>query len=172
MCFFIRKGITMIDIGTLVNFHGVRGEVKILSSSDFTNERFAVGKTVTINNETYTITRYRKHKNFHMLTFDGVTNLNDVEHLKGHTVYQALDAIDIELPEGQYHYEDIIGCEVINLDNNETLGEVTSIIPTGSKDVFVVSDKYMIPNVDDFIKLIDIERKRIEIEPIEGLLDL
>lgn len=172
MCFFIRKGITMIDIGTLVNFHGVRGEVKILSSSDFTNERFAVGQTVMINDETYTITRYRKHKNFHMLTFEGVTNLNDVEHLKGHTVYQALDAIDIELPEGQYHYEDIIGCEVINLDNNETLGEVTSIIPTGSKDVFVVSDKYMIPNVDDFIKLIDIERKRIEIEPIEGLLDL
>ena len=45
----------MIDIGTLVNFHGVRGEVKVLSSSDFAFERFSKGQTVTIKNETYTI---------------------------------------------------------------------------------------------------------------------
>lgn len=163
----------MIDIGTLVNFHGVRGEVKVLSSSDFAFERFSKGQTVTIKNEEYTITNYRKHKNFHMLTFDGISNINDVEHLKGETVYQAFDAVDMELPEGQYHFNDIIGCEVVNLNTNEVLGTISTILPTGSKDVFVIGDyKYMIPNAEDIVKSIDVENKTIKIEPIEGLLDL
>ncbi|HJG32492.1 MAG TPA: ribosome maturation factor RimM, partial [Jeotgalicoccus aerolatus] len=52
-----------IKIGQLVNFHGVKGEVKILSNSDFLEERFAAGNELEIGRENFVIQSYRTHKN-------------------------------------------------------------------------------------------------------------
>lgn len=162
-----------IKIGKLVNFHGVRGEVKIISDSDFLKERFVAGKIVEINGEMLTITSYRTHKNFHMLKFEGVENMNDITHLKGKDVYIEDDAGALELAEHEYHVNDIIGLTVINLNDNSTLGKISDVIFTGANDVWVIEGdrEYLIPYIEDVVKTVDFERGIVEITPLEGLLD-
>ena len=162
-----------INIGRLVNFHGVQGEVKVLSDSDFTEERFAPGSEVEIKGGNYVIDSHRTHKNFHMLKFRGVTNLDQVEHLKGADLMQEDDAVEIELAENEFHYQEIIGLDVMIEGTLEKIGQVTDIFETGANDVWVVKGRseYMIPYIEDVVKEVDLESSRILISPMEGMLE-
>lgn len=164
-----------VEIGKIVNTHGIKGEVKILTDSDFTDERFKKGQLVKVKNKNeefpFTIASHRTHKNFHLLTFEGIQNINDIEHLKGCKIYQDQENESIELEENEYYYYQIIGCTVFVQD--EALGRVVDIMETGANDVWVVKgDKeYLIPYIEDVVKLVDVDRKTIKIELLEGLLD-
>ncbi len=164
----------MITIGRLVGFHGVRGEVKVLSDSDFTAERFQPGQIVHIKNKDLTIEKYRTHKNFHLLTFEGVTNINDVEGLKDEDVLQDAESVELTLEEGEFHFSEIIGLAVFT-DDGKALGHVTDIFQTGANDVWAVRDdnnkEYMIPYIEDVVTEIDLENEKIIITPMEGLLE-
>ena len=162
-----------IKIGKLVNFHGVRGEVKILSDSDFLEERFAAGNTVEVAGDVLTIESYRTHKNFHMLKFEGVSNMNDILHLKGADVFIEENNEDIVLDENEYHVSDIVGLTVINLDDNTELGKISEVMFTGANDVWVIEGErdYLIPYIEQVVKTVDFERGIVEITPLEGLLD-
>ncbi|MGL6145564.1 MAG: ribosome maturation factor RimM, partial [Macrococcoides caseolyticum] len=74
------------------------------------------------------------------------------------------------LDENEYFYSDIIGCTVF--DGEREIGIVNDIFETGANDVWVVQgDKeYLIPYIEDVVKSIDIDNKKIIIEAIEGLL--
>lgn len=165
--------ILSIKIGKLVNFHGVKGEVKIMSDSDFLEDRFISGETVEIKGETYTIKSYRKHKNFHLLTFEGVSNMNDILHLKGETVFIEENADDLTLDEYEFHVKDIIGLKVINLDDNQTLGTIKDVMFTGANDVWVIEGEkeYLIPYIEQVVQTVDLDQGIVEITPLEGLLD-
>jgi 16S rRNA processing protein RimM len=165
--------ILRIKIGKLVNFHGVRGEVKILSDSDFLEERFSAGNTVEVAGDVLTIESYRTHKNFHMLKFEGVSNMNDILHLKGADVFIEENNEDIVLDENEYHVSDIVGLTVINLDDNTELGKISEVMFTGANDVWVIEGEreYLIPYIEQVVKTVDIERGIVEITPLEGLLD-
>ena len=164
----------MITIGRLVGFHGVRGEVKVLSDSDFTAERFQPGQTVHIRNKDLMIERYRTHKNFHLLTFEGITNIKEVEDLKDEDVLQDAESVELTLEEGEFHFSEIIGLTVFTADNKQ-LGKVTDIFQTGANDVWAVRDEnnkeYMIPYIEDVVTDIDLENGKITITPMEGLLE-
>ena len=77
------------NVGTIVNTHGIRGEVRVMVTSDFADERFQPGNTVYLFPQGATspvaveIARHRRHKNFELLTFVGMENINDVEQFKG-----------------------------------------------------------------------------------------
>ncbi|WP_239749540.1 ribosome maturation factor RimM [Mammaliicoccus sp. H-M34] len=164
-----------VEIGKIVNTHGIKGEVKILTDSDFTDERFKKGQLIKVKNKNeeipFTIASHRIHKNFHLLTFEGIHNINDIEHLKGCKIFQDQENESIELEENEYYYYQIIGCTVFVQD--DALGRVVDIMETGANDVWVVKgDKeYLIPYIEDVVKLVDVDRKTIKIEPLEGLLD-
>lgn len=164
-----------INVGKIVNTHGVKGEVKILTASDFASERFKPGKVLMIpfkeEKVTLTIKSYRTHKNFHMVSFEGLNNINDVEKYKGLDVFQDIENEDIVLDEHEYFYSDIIGCTVY--DGAHEIGSVKEIFETGANDVWVVQGEkeYLIPYIEDVVKSIDIDHKKIIIEPIEGLLE-
>lgn len=164
-----------INVGKIVNTHGVKGEVKILTASDFASERFKPGKVLMIpfkeEKVTLTIKSYRTHKNFHMVSFEGLNNINDVEKYKGLDVFQDIENEDIVLDEHEYFYSDIIGCTVY--DGAREIGTVKEIFETGANDVWVVQGEkeYLIPYIEDVVKSIDIDHKKIIIEPIEGLLE-
>lgn len=162
-----------IKIGKLVNFHGVRGEVKLLSDSDFLDERFKAGNIVEIDGEALTIESYRTHKNFHMLKFEGVSNINDITHLKGKDVFIEENREALTLDENEYHVRDIVGLTVINLDDNTELGKISEVMFTGANDVWVIEGEreYLIPYIEQVVKTVDIERGIVEITPLEGLLD-
>ena len=163
-------------LGKIVGTHGIKGEVKIKSNSDFTDKRFQPGEIVEIARKDkapleFKIASYRMHKGLHMLTFEGINNINDIEYLKGETLLQERDHEEIELGEHEFYYSDIIGCTVFNEDT--PIGRVIEIFETGANDVWVVKgDKeYLIPYIADVVKEIDVEGRRIQITPMEGLLD-
>lgn len=166
-----------VEIGKIINTHGIKGEVKVKSHSDFTDIRFQPGESVMIERQNGTalelkIASYRMHKGLHMLTFEGINNINDIEYLKGETIMQERDHEEIELGEHEFYYSDIIGCTVFD-DDDTPIGRVTEIFETGANDVWVVKgDKeYLIPYIADVVKDIDVEGRRIQITPMEGLLD-
>src|SRR5699024_9497966 len=165
-----------VEIGKIINTHGIKGEVKVKSHSDFTDIRFQPGESVMIERQNGTalelkIASYRMHKGLHMLTFEGINNINDIEYLKGETLLKERDHEEIELGEHEFYYSDIIGCTVF--DGDTAIGRVTEIFETGAHDVWVVQgDKEsFIPYIADVVKEVNVECRWIQITPMEGLLD-
>ncbi|MCM3637899.1 ribosome maturation factor RimM [Sporosarcina luteola] len=166
------------NVGKIVNTHGIQGEVRVISRTDFPDERYAVGNELTLfmPNEKKPIklivASHRRHKNFDLLTFEGHININDVEKYRDGLLKVSEKQLG-DLDEGEFYYHEIIGCTVYT-DVGEELGEVTDILATGANDVWTVTPKtgkpHYIPYIEDVVKEIDIEKKQIIIEPMEGLL--
>lgn len=168
------------NVGKIVNTHGVKGEVRVISATDFPEERYAKGSILTLEHDelsaplSLTVTSHRQHKNFDLLTFEGYTNLNDVESFKGGTLKVSEEDL-FELDEGEFYYHEIIGCTIVT-EEGEELGKVKEILSTGANDVWVVKRKeqgvkdLLIPYIDDVVLDIDIEEKKITIHLLDGLV--
>ncbi|MET3575269.1 ribosome maturation factor RimM [Bhargavaea ullalensis] len=166
------------NVGKIVNTHGIRGEVRVISRTDFPEERYAEGARLGLfmpgaqEPVILTVASHRVHKNFDLLTFEGHPNINDVEKYRD-GVLKVSEADLGELGEGEYYYHEIVGCTVYAEDGTE-IGEVTEVIGTGANDVWAVKPKegkmHYIPYIDDVVLEVDPEEKRIVIDPIEGLL--
>ncbi len=158
-----------IYIGKIVNTHGIKGEVRILSDFPYKKEVYRKNANLYIGKkkEKVIVTNYRHHKIFDMLTFDGINDINDVIQYKGESIYFKRE--EIELP-GLLD-EDYIGLRAY--DNDKYIGSVTSILKNKAHNILVIENdknKNLIPNIPEFIKKIDIDGKKIEIESIEGLI--
>ena len=156
-----------IRIGKIVNTHGIKGELRILS--DFRHKdkvfkkgmKFYVGK----NKDEYIVNTYRFHKVFDMVTFEGINNINDVEFLKGSYVF--INEDDLKLDNNEFFSGKLIGFNVII--DGKIIGEVEEIINTPANEV-IKCGKVLIPYVKDFIEKIDEDNKSIYINNIRGLL--
>lgn len=166
------------NVGTIVNTHGILGEVRVNSHTDFPEERYAIGNELGLfmpksTKPIYlTIKSHRKHKNFELLTFENHPNLNDVVKYRDGVLKVSEDKLG-PLEEGDFYYHEIIGCTVFTLDGTE-LGKVTEILETGANDVWTVTPEegkpHYIPYIEDVVKEIDSDCKKIIIDPLEGLL--
>ena len=78
-----------IYVGEIVNTHGIKGEVRLVSNFERKDLVFKNGFNIYIGNnkEKMIINTYRVHKNFDMLTFIGLNDINDVIIYKGENVY-------------------------------------------------------------------------------------
>lgn len=169
-----------LNVGKIVNTHGVHGEVRVISITDFKEARYKEGNTLYAFQENgekipLTVVSWRQHKQFDLLKFKGYTNINDVEHLKGCMLKVHRDEVDDHLEEGEYYYYQIIGLPVFTEDGDE-LGVVKEILSPGANDVWVVERKdnakeVLIPYIDDVVKKVDVNNKKIIIHLMEGLLD-
>ena len=150
-----------INVGKLVNTHGLKGEVRIISDFRHKKNVFVKGMKLYIGKkkEEFTINTYRFHKIYDMVTFEGYNNINDVEYLKGLNVY--INEDDLKLDEGIYSGK-LIGFKVICEDKE--IGIVTEIIDTPANEVIRVDEKILIPYVDEFIEKIDLDNKKIYVK--------
>ena len=145
-----------INVGKLVNTHGLKGEVRILSNFRHKQNVFVKGMKLYIGKkkEEFIINTYRFHKIYDMVTFDGFNNINDVEYLKGLNVY--INEDDLKL-DGEIYSGKLIDFNVIY--ENKEIGKVTEIIDTPANEVIRINDKILIPYIDEFIEKIDLENK-------------
>ena len=166
-----------LNVGKIANTHGLKGELKVLATTDFPEERFKVGETLYLDvdgkKRPLEVTTYRPHKQFHLVTFKGFDNINLVEKYKGMSLYVHADNIH-ELPEHEFYYHEIIGCEAIV--DGEVIGVVADIFETnGANDVWVIKrpgkSDALIPYIESVVKEIDVEAKRVVITPIAGMID-
>ncbi|MFC4617321.1 ribosome maturation factor RimM [Camelliibacillus cellulosilyticus] len=167
------------DVGKIVNTHGIKGEVRVISRTDFPEERYQsgsvlyVGKNRDSEKMPLTVSGYRRHKQFDLLTFDGLASINEVEHLKGLNLYVSENQLH-ELADHEYYYHEIIGCQVFSEDGSE-LGKIAEILAPGANDVWVVKRKgkkdLLIPYIEDVVKSVDTEAKKVVVHLMDGLLD-
>ena len=161
----------LIKIGKIVNTHGIKGELRILSKFPYKEKIFIKNMKLYIDKKDIeTINTYRKHKNFDMVTFTGYTNINEVLKYKGKNVY--VNDSDIKLDNNKYLDEELIGLNVIYEDNNK--GTIVDIERYDKIVLFNIKNndkEYLIPYNDNIIDKIDINNKRIYIKDIKGLFD-
>jgi len=157
----------LITIGKLVNTHGIRGEVKIISDFELKDQVFKKGNTLFINNEQLEIISYRKHKNFDMVKLKDLEDINLVLKYKGELVKINRDNLQID----KYIKQDLIGLEVYD---NKLRGKVVEIVKGIAHDLLMIKDgnkKYYVPLNDVYIKEVDLKNKIIHIIEMEGLFD-
>lgn len=155
-------------IGKLVNTHGIKGEVRLLSNFRHKDKVFVKGFKFYVGKEKkeYVVETYRKHKNFDMVVFKDNYDINLIEHLKGSFVY--INKNDLKLDKNTFLSVDLIGFGVII--NDKLIGVVESVMDTLANEVLVLENNVMIPYVKAFINKVDIKNKRIYVEDVKGLL--
>lgn len=155
----------LIYLGKLVNTHGIKGEVRIISDFKYKDDVFKIDNSVYINGIKYTIKSYRKHKIYDMITLSSINSIEDALTLKGSDVY--INREEYIFP--SYLDEDLIGLKAYDKDNYK--GEVVDILKSKKYDLLVIDGikRHMVPNIDVFINKIDFDNKKIFINYIEGL---
>ena len=159
-------------IGKIVNTHGLKGEVRILSSFKYKDRIFKKGMKVYIGKEKVCeeINSYRYHKIFDMITMVGYSDINEILKYKGEYIF--INKEDLELNENEYLDEDIVGLSVYVEDR--LLGKVKKIEKHSVNEILVVENdekNYLVPYNFDIILSIDLEKKEMKVKNIVGLFD-
>ena len=154
----------MLYIGDLVNTHGIKGEVRIISFFKYKETVFKPNNYLYIKSEKLKIKTYRKHKNYDMVTFENYNDINDVLKFKGEKVY--IDKEDYTF-KGPLN-DDLYGKKVY--DKGKYIGTLTNIINNNGKEILVIKGKkeYLVPYVDEFVKNIGDD---IKLDLIKGFID-
>jgi 16S rRNA processing protein RimM len=167
-------------VGKVVNTHGLRGELKVLSQTDFAESRFAPGSRLLLKNEQsgasleVQIVSSRAQKNVYIIKLDGLNDINLVEKYKGWTLMVSEQDRE-ELEEGEYYYHEIIGCRVVT-EEGEELGLISDILSPGANDVWVVDRpkgkgaQVLLPVIDDVLIRVDKQERLITVRLLEGLI--
>lgn len=140
----------MIRIGKYVNTHGIKGEIRILSDFSRKDLVFKKGFKIYIKDNEFIINSYRKHKDYDMVTLDGINNINYIIDLKGNYVYIKREDISSFIDEDLYEYSVII---------KDKEYKIINIIENKAHKILVLDNNVMVPYVKEFIeKKDDIEK--------------
>ncbi|PAF32302.1 ribosome maturation factor RimM [Paenibacillus sp. 7516] len=166
-----------MNVGKIVNTHGIRGELKIMPLTDFPEVRFAK------NAELYLFTpdnhpvlvhveSARLHKNMYIVRLKEYGNINEVEKFKGSIAKVSKENL-AELEENEYYFHQIVGCTVVT-EEGENLGTISEILTPGANDVWVVKTaagkEILLPVIDDVVLDVDVNEKLVKVHLMEGLL--
>lgn len=155
-----------IYIGKIVNTHGIKGEVRILSRFDFKEKVFVPNTLIYIGEEKIEekIVSYRKHKSFDMVLLEGINDINDVLKYKGKNVY--ISSSSLKLSDNEILDEDLIGFTALYEDKE--IGIVNDIMDYGNKVLKI--NESLIPYNENFILKLNKENKKIYLKNVEGLI--
>ncbi len=165
----------MLQVGVITATHGIRGEVKVYPTTDDAT-RFDDLKRVILDagkqQIPLEIQSVKYFKQFVILKFKGIDNINDIERYKRcPLLINREDAVDLE--EDEYFIADIMGMEVYAEDGS-LFGTLKDVMETGANDVYVIDSKdhgeVLIPAIKECILNVDEEAGKITIHLMEGLL--
>ena len=167
----------MALVGRIARPHGVRGQVIVNLDTDFPDERFRTGGELFVIRggavAGLRITSVRFHQGRPVVGIDGVNDMTSARALAGAELRVPRDWLS-PLPQGTFYRHDLTGCEVQAADGTR-IGTVTDVQGTlgGSRLVVQTSDgELLVPLAAAICTAIDLDAKRIVIEPPAGLLEL
>lgn len=106
-----------------------------------------------------------------VLKFAGIDSIETAGELRGAEIcVPESDAVSLE--EGEFFDWQLEGCDAVTV-NGDTLGTVKGLMRTGGTEILVVEGKkeYLIPFAESICIEVDIENKKIVVDPPEGLLE-
>lgn len=160
---------TYIEIGTIVNTHGVRGELKLLPR-DIDGSVLAKCGTFYIDGRALKLRSARVHKGCLLFHLEGVPDLDAALGYKGKTAFA--HRLDLCLPEGVYLPAELLGMAVLDAETGEELGHIAQVMAYPGHDVYLVKGEkeFMVPAVPAFIAEIDLRADTMKIHVWEGLI--
>lgn len=165
------------DVGKIVNTHGIKGEVRVLSTTTHPEERYVEGAPLIWfgengQEEQLTVRTHRTHKTFDLLSFECYGNVNDVESFVGGTLRISEDML-LDLPENEFYIHEVIGSRVIDEDTGKDIGKVKDILTPGANDVWIVErpnkKDLLLPYIESVILSVDLNDKVVHVHVMEGL---
>lgn len=164
-----------LELGQIVGTHGIRGEVRVNPWCD--SPSFAKGfKKVYLDNKgnsSLKVNGCRPHGNIILMKLDGIDSVNVAESYRNRMLY--IKREDASLPEGTWFIEELIGCEVFDVDNNTFYGIISDISETGANDVWHITDgngkEYLIPSIKQVVIEVNVIENRVLIRPLKGIFD-
>ena len=167
----------LLQVGIITSTHGVRGEVKVYPTTD-DPRRFRRLKEVFLDTGreklNLEIEGVKFFKQFVILKFKGLDNINDIEKYRQKSLYVTRKNA-VRLQRDEYFIADLIGLKVQDEDGKE-LGTVKDVIETGANDVYEVEmadgKSLLLPAIKQCILNVDVENGTMQVHVLEGLLDL
>ena len=164
-----------LQVGAITSTHGIRGEVKVFPTTD-DPARFKKLKKVILDTGKrqidMEIQSVRFFKQFVIVKFKGIDNINDVEQYKGSSLFVSRENA-VSLEENEYYIADLMGMEVFTEEGH--FGIVKDVMETGANDVYIVDSKehgeVLIPAIHDCILDVDLDEQKMTIHLLPGLID-
>lgn len=163
----------VFQVGVISSTHGIAGEVKVFPTTDDMN-RFKKLKEVILDTGKETqllhIQQVRFFKNMVIVKFKEFQSINDVERLRGKSLYVTRENA-VKLQKDEYFIADMIGIQVVS-DEGEDLGILQDVMQTGANDVYVVEkdgEELLIPAIKDCILSVNVEEGKMEVHLLPGL---
>lgn len=164
----------LLQVGVITSTHGVRGEVKVFPTTDDA-ARFKKLKHVLLDTgrekKPLEIQGVKFFKQFVILKFKGIDNINDIEKYKRcPLLVERKDAVELE--EDEYFIADLIGLAVTS-DEGEALGTISDVLQTGANDVYVISKQgapdLLLPAIHECVLDVDVEKGQMQVHLLPGL---
>ena len=163
-----------LETGKITGTHGLKGEVRVQPWAD-SPEFLADFDELYLDKgaKKIEITSSRVHKNMLIMKIKGIGSIEEADRLRDKVLYMNRD--DVELEDGAYFIQDLIGLDVIDDDTGELLGRLDDVSETGANDVYHVRTNdgkiFLIPVIPDVIKDISPEDGYIKIFKMKGLFE-
>ena len=160
-----------ILIGKIVNTHGIKGELRIISDFPYKDRVFKNNFNIYIGKDKINevINTYRHHKIFDMITLKNYNNINEVLKYKGSLVY--INRLDLQLNDNEYLECDLLDFNIII--NNNIIGKLSSFENHNKNKIIIVKNKekeILLPYNSNLIENINLDKKEIIYKNIEGLI--
>lgn len=160
----------LLQAGKIINTHALKGDIRIYPYCD-SAEFICEVKTLYVDNQSYKVTAARVHKGQALVHLKGIERIEDAEPLIGKLIY--FSKKDVQLDQGQYFIDDILGLQVQDIDTGVVYGKITDVIETGANDVFEVTGERVlyVPKIDEVVLNIDLKNEVVLIRPLKGLFE-
>lgn len=162
-----------VAVGRVLRPHGVRGELRVELLTGYP-ERLPLHAVLYLGDEgrPYTVERLRLQEGVALIKLAGCDDRDQAETLRGQLLQIPLEHA-VPLEEGEYYHFQLIGVEVFT-DGGECLGRVVEVLDTGANDVYVVRGRrgeVLLPAIEDVVRQLDLEGRRMVVTLLPGLLE-
>ena len=169
-----------VQIGRIIGAHGIQGAIRVHPTTDYP-ERFMAMRTLVAEHPTKPpVTLEVKEIRFHegkgqmLVTAESVIDRDAAEALLGRVITVAPEE-RVELPEGEYWIDSLIGLDVVDDGSGEHLGKLEEVMNTASSDIYLIrtpdGEPKLIPAIGDVVREISLEKGTMRINVLEGLWD-
>lgn len=166
----------LLRVGVISSTHGIKGEVKVFPTTDDVN-RFKKLKKVILDagkeKIDLEIESVKFFKQFAILKFKGIDNINDIEKYKGKDLLVSRENA-VPLEENEFFICDLIDCMGYDEEGNE-VGTLTEVLQTGANDVFVfktaAGKEILVPYIEQCVISIDVANKKVVLHLLPGMME-
>ena len=160
-----------LQVGAITSTHGIRGEVKVFPTTDDPARFKKLKKVILDTGKRLEIQSVRFFKQFVIVKFKGIDNINDVEQYKGSSLFVSRENA-VSLEENEYYIADLIGMEVFTEEGH--FGIVKDVMETGANEVYIIDSdvhgEVLVPAIKQCIENVDVENGKMQIRLLEGLI--